>query len=372
MHCRLAIAFACLGALSLPNIAQATNGKTDFYSKDAVVEWMDGYRHKPEPARLPAAVRALSESGALRDPEQAGFAVGFVAGVLATNRGQAEHLVETMLPLPPGDQWLVVRGIAYSGLPAWKSMLAKLADRMPERRAMIEGYLTGKLPALDAIELDKSPTMLEKLRQEFGGRPKVDQITFGNNPELLDTLWGLYFATGHYRPIWRMITMLPWTKDHDSAARLNSGSAAKYTLASNAARYPDLLAMLKEMAPYQDAEVKPIPRRGHPGRRDHGRADDQEAAARGARGDQAQGTGLSARHEAVGLCRPGRHRGRLHRRGVAVADHAGPALRHRRRGHLGRDQLRGGAMRVTAACPGRRRTDRRHTPRGRRPSSAAR
>ena len=83
-------------------------------------------------------------------------------------------------------------------------------------------------------------------------------MSYGNNPELLDTLWGLYFATGQYRPIWRMITMLPWTKDNDSAARLNSGSAAKYTLASNAARYPDLLAMLKDMAPYQEPAVKPI------------------------------------------------------------------------------------------------------------------
>jgi hypothetical protein len=254
-HRFAALAAVCFAALPVTFVHAA---KLEFHSRSAVVEWMDTYRHKPEPARLPAAVRALSQAGALREPEAAAFHVGFVAGVLADNRKQAEQLIERMLPLPAGDQWLVVRAIAYSGLPAWKSMLAKLSSRMPERRAMIDGYLTGKLPVLDAIELDKSPSTLEKLRLQLGGKPNITEVTFGNNPELLDTLWGQYFATGHYRPIWRMMTMLPWSKDHDSATRLNSGSAAKYTLASNAARYPDLLAMLKEMAPYQEPDVKPV------------------------------------------------------------------------------------------------------------------
>lgn len=254
-----AFAASCFAALSLsPTAASTAPGKAQFQSRSDVIEWMDKYRHKPEPARLPAAILTLSETGALREPEAAAFHVGFAAGVLANNRRMADQLVEQMLRLPPSDQWLLVRAIAYSGLPSWKSKLARLAERMPERRAMIDGYLTGKLPALDAIELDKSPTMLEKIRLQLGGKPNITEVSFGNNPELLDTLWGLYFATGHYRPIWRMMTMLPWSKDHDSAIRLNAGSAAKYTLASNAARYGDVLAMLKEMAPYQEPNVKPI------------------------------------------------------------------------------------------------------------------
>lgn len=258
-HRFAAIAAVCFTTLSLsPMVADAASGKAEFHSRSAVIEWMDKYRHKPEPARLPAAILALSEAGALREPEAAAFYVGFAAGVLAGNRGMADQLVEKMLPLPPGDQWLLVRAVAYSGLPSWKSRLARLAERMSERRAMIDGYLTGKLPVLDAIELDKSPSVLEKIRLQLGGKPNITEVTFGNNPELLDTLWGLYFATGHYRPVWRMMTMLPWSKDHDSAIRLNAGSAAKYTLASNAARYPDVLAMLKDMAPYQEPDVKPI------------------------------------------------------------------------------------------------------------------
>ena len=52
--------------------------------------------------------------------------------------------------------------------------------------------------------------------------------------------------------------MLPWSKERDNVERLTIGSSAKYTLANNAARYPDVLALIKEMAAYQDADVRPI------------------------------------------------------------------------------------------------------------------
>ena len=77
----------------------------------------------PRPSTLPAAVQALSKAGALREPETAGFFVGFVAGVLGANPARAEALADRMLPLPAADQWFVVRAIAYSGLPAWKQLL---------------------------------------------------------------------------------------------------------------------------------------------------------------------------------------------------------------------------------------------------------
>jgi hypothetical protein len=251
-------AAALAAALAIPTIANAAPGagKTKpFVSKADAVEWMDGYRHKPEPERMPEAIRALSRAGALREPEAAGFAVGFAAGVLGANPKTAERLVERMLPLPAADQWIAVRALAYSGLPAWQSILARLTPRLPTRRAMIDRYLTGDLPTLDKIELDKSPTFLETIKAQFSKRDTGPRVTFGNNPELLDTLWGVYFATGHYKPIWRIMTLLPWSTERDDTARLTMGSAAKLTLANNAARYPDVLALIKRMAPYQEKEV---------------------------------------------------------------------------------------------------------------------
>lgn len=251
--------FAALAVVLSLTPASANHAKLEFVSRQSVIEWQDTYRRKPEPMLLPAALKELSDTGALRDPEAAGFHVGFAAGVLGANRRLADQLIDQMLrDIPAGDNWLVVRAIAYSGLPSWKSLLARYADRMADRRVMIDEYMTGKLPPLDKIELDKNPTTSEKIRRVFGGKPDIAKMTFGNNPELLDTLWGQYFATGEYRPVWQLITVLPWSKDKNSTVRLNAGSAAKYTLASNAARYPDLLALLKEKAPYQDKAVKPF------------------------------------------------------------------------------------------------------------------
>ena len=251
------IAFVPSAAVSAKSTS-AKSSKVEFNARNDVVEWIDTYRLKPAPEHVPAAVQALSKASALRDPEAAGFFVGFVAGVLGSNPARAEALAERLLPLPASDQWFVVRTIAYSGLPEWKLLLRKLSDRMPTREAMIKDYLSGKQQPIDALELDKDPSFLEKMKMHFQRKPVDVKLSFGNNPELLDTLWGIYFATSDYRPIWRILTMLPWSKDHDNADRLTVGSGAKYTLANNAARYPDLLALLKEMAPYQSPEVAKI------------------------------------------------------------------------------------------------------------------
>jgi hypothetical protein len=75
------------------------------------------------------------------------------------------------------------------------------------------------------------------------------------SPEVLDMLWGRFFATGDYGPIFRIVGMLPWSKERDSVDKLTLGAMAKYTLASNSARDPKLLAMLKQSARHQPKET---------------------------------------------------------------------------------------------------------------------
>ena len=249
----VAIAGSLIWAAVVPAAAKPADAA--FLSREAVVAWVDGYRQRPEPHRLPAAVKALSRAGALRDPESAGFHVGFVAAVLGANPAQADALVKKMLPLPDADQWLVVRAIAFSGLPVWQDLMRQTAPRLPARQAMIDRYLAGHLPTLDRIELDRSPTLFEKVQMQAGIKVKSPEVSFGKNPELLDTLGGQYFATGDYKPLYRILSRLPWSADRDSVERLTVGSMAKVTLANNATMYPDLLALIKSMAKYQPGDV---------------------------------------------------------------------------------------------------------------------
>jgi hypothetical protein len=249
-------AFATFAALLASSAAAALVLATpatakEFFGRDSVNEWIDQYRRKPQPQRLPEAIRILSKSLAFKDPEAAGIYVGFIAGVIGAEPARAEALIRRTLPLPPGDQWVVVRAIAYSGLPHWRQLLGDVAPRLPARSEMIADYLSGRLPTLDAIALDQSPTFLERLKLSFSNATPAPKTTFVSNPELLDTLWGQYFATGSEAPVRRILTVLPWSKERDSVERLTVGNLAKVTLANNASRYPELLAMLRTMKPHQ-------------------------------------------------------------------------------------------------------------------------
>jgi len=231
----------------------------EFISIDATSRWISNYRARPEPARLPAAVRALSQLGAFKDQESAGVYIGFIAGVISSNPDKAEELIAKMLPLAPADQWVIVRAIAYSGHHDWKGLLRKFSERMPLRQAMIDKYLDGKLQTLDEIPLErKNPTLWDKARGLFqsdkDGKPS-SETTVDRSPELLDTYWGYYFATGSYGPIARIIALLPWASERNSVDKLTVGNMAKYTLASNAARDTALLTMLKRASKNQPKDV---------------------------------------------------------------------------------------------------------------------
>ena len=178
-HRRAAIAIA-VHSLRLASCRCARAGSAAPAGQDRILSrarpWSNGWTaiaHKPEPARLPAAVRALSEAGALRDPEAAGFTSASSPACSAPIAARPSAWSSRCCRCRPATSgsWC-----APSPIPACRpgrAMLATLAAGMPARRAMIDGYLTGRLPTLDAIELDKSPTLLEKLRLQLGGKPKV-------------------------------------------------------------------------------------------------------------------------------------------------------------------------------------------------------
>jgi hypothetical protein len=233
-------------------------------SLSVVQQWIYNYRAKPDYAHVPAAVRVLFHAQSFKEPENAGIYLGFIAGAIGSNPAKAEQLVTSFFPVPPEDEWVIVRAVAYSGLPDWRNILRRLAPRMPARKVMIDAYLAGKLPTLADIPLeDAKPGMLDKLRGTFTRNPfaKEDKklntaLTFASNQDLLDTLWGYYFATGSHLPILRILQMLPWSKSRDTVDKLTIGSMARYTLASYAVRDAGLREFLRGELARQPAPVK--------------------------------------------------------------------------------------------------------------------
>jgi hypothetical protein len=231
---RAALVLALLAVASLPMTADA-KGKAkakkapEFTRAEEVLQWINEYRHKPEPERLPKAVTAMRELLLLKDIEQSGIYIGFIAGVIGTNPDKAETLISDMFPMPPPDQIVIVKGIAYSGLSDWKELMGKFVERMPARKVVIERYLYGKMPVLRDLPLD--------------------------SPIAVDANWGYYFATGSSEPIQRLVRTLAWSKDKNDVEKLTVGSMVKWTLATNASRDWDLLGYLKTSLPHQPDNV---------------------------------------------------------------------------------------------------------------------
>ena len=107
--------------------------------------------------------------------------------------------------MPPPDQVIVVKAIAFSGLAEWKELLGKFVERMPARHIVIDRYLYGKLPVLRDLPLD--------------------------NPIAIDANWGYYFATGSSEPIQRLVRALAWSRDKNNVEKLTARQHGKWALA---------------------------------------------------------------------------------------------------------------------------------------------
>ncbi len=258
---RCAALFTALFVLIQPASAAVTQEIDPRASLSVVQQWIYNYRAKPDYAHVPAAVRVLFHSQTFKEPENAGIYLGFIAGAIGSNPAKAEQLVNSFFPVRPEDEWVIVRAIAFSGLPDWRNLLRKVAPKMPGRRVMIDSYLAGTLPTLTEIPLEETkPGMLDKIKGAFAfakdDKKLKMQQTFAGNQDLLDTLWGYYFATGSFRPILRIIEMLPWSKSRDTFDKLTVGSMARYTLASYAVRDAGLREYLRSEIAVQPAAVK--------------------------------------------------------------------------------------------------------------------
>jgi hypothetical protein len=221
---------AFVPALALAKTTREKQPKP-FQSAEELLKWINGYRKAPDPVRAAEAVKAMSAFGVTRDVDQSGVYIGFVAGVLGANPQSAEDLITRMFPLPPEDQVIVVKGIAFSGMPRWRVTMTKFVERMPARKVLIDKYV-------------------------FGNKPVLTEMSIKDDPTVIDINWGYYFATGWEAPVRRIVASLELATDKDKVDYLTTGAMAKWTLAQNAARNDDLLTILKKISNDGDPKVR--------------------------------------------------------------------------------------------------------------------
>ena len=275
-----------------------TSGIDPRASLGVVQQWIYNYRAKPDYAHVPAAVRVLFHSQTFKEPENAGIYLGFIAGAIGSNPAKAEQLVNSFFPVPPEDEWVIIRAIAYSGL-------AGLAQSVAPGRAENAGAAGDdrRLSRGHAADADRHPAggqepgMMDKLNGVFTHNSKDDKklnmaMTYAGNQDLLDTLWGYYFATGSHLPILRIMQMLPWSKSRDTVEKLTVGSMARYTLASYAVRDANLREFLRSELAEPAGGDQGAARRSGRGRRHRAARRRAQGCARGRRGTQDQGLGL--------------------------------------------------------------------------------
>lgn len=242
MRCRIRAAAGILAAAAFvavmaaappPGNAAGAKQPDPFGDATRIQGWIASYRDNPRPDEVPRLVKTIAAQGLLQEQDRAGIYIGFVAGILADNQIRAEELVTAMFPLPPPAQVLIIKAIAYSGLPEWKRLLKAFVERMPARQILIRKYL-------------------------FENEPTLDKLPFDKGPQVLDAWWGYYFATGTYHPLLRIIGVLPWAQNRDDVEKLTIGSMAKWTLAAHAANDKHLLDFLRAEATRQPKETAKV------------------------------------------------------------------------------------------------------------------
>lgn len=224
------------GARTTPaRAAQAKLAARDalaFSKAEDVLAFISGYRDEKPQRQVPLIVHAMTRLGMLREPEECGIYVGFLAGVIGQSGDGADKLVAAMFPMPPEDQVILIKAIAYSQRADWRDLMMRFIERMPARKGLIERFLYRDGPRLDELMSEQTGAFA------------------------VDVNWGLYFATGSAEPARRIISALAWTADRNNVEKLTIGSMAKWTLATNATRDKELRDIMKAEMNTQPADVR--------------------------------------------------------------------------------------------------------------------
>ena len=192
-----------------------------FQSIEDAAHWFTFYYKNPEPAKIPPAIKYMSDARLLDDNSAIPPIFGFLAGTFRNNPEKVSAWVEELSSLREPHLSVVLFGLWYADLPDSRKHVYAILDVHPQIKEQYEFFYT------------RSPT-------------KVEDIPLEKGAWVLDALWGTFMATGEKAPVVRIMTTLPWIDVKGDANRLLVGGAARWSLTSNAAQHEKVLEICED------------------------------------------------------------------------------------------------------------------------------
>jgi hypothetical protein len=216
---------AAVADVQTPRAAVNTAAPAAINSTEDVVQWMTYYYLHPQPDLLVPALQYADANG-LIEKGQAPL-TAFVSRVFAQNPARIAGWTKELESLSPQGKPLLWSALWWSNTVEGKQSLEELMKTLTEKQAG------------------------EVLQQMAHPATPIEQLEV-KTPEVLDELWGAYSATGDEKYVNRLISVLPWQYDHSADyMRMTIGSAARWSLTSNAQQHP---AVLKICLKARDAQ----------------------------------------------------------------------------------------------------------------------
>lgn len=182
--------------------------------------WFTYYYIRPEPASVPEAIVTMSRAGWLESESSLPPIFGFLAGVFRKNPEKIPTWIKRMERMKKEDFIVVILGLWYANLPDSKERVYALLEHYPVLKRELEFLYRGDPAPLEEIPLEQGPWVL-------------------------DALWGEFMATGERAPVLRIIKALAWVGEEKDVYRKILGSAARWSLLSNAIQHRRVLEICR-------------------------------------------------------------------------------------------------------------------------------
>ena len=203
--------------------AQAAAGRT--LTREQLGLWVQSYHAAPKPDEIPDALASMHEANVLSQPGTALPVVGFLSAVFARHPDRVGAWLGDVGRFPEPVQRALVQAVWLSGTSQSRALLTALG---PEKLASI-------------VKRDLSQV----------APPVSDRIAV-RGPQDLDFLWGRFFGSGGAEPVRTIIGALAVknVKREISPGKIDAvplmiGSAAEWSLISNASRYERVLEICR-------------------------------------------------------------------------------------------------------------------------------